>query len=130
MGNVSNHKPRSFLYPPHFFPPFHLHLYLCCRFIMSQFLSDNIRKSSRSSQKDGSFTCKVTLWHVRVTIVAGETQQCVLCVLFITYLTVDYTKLSKVLSWKRSSGFYFVFLCHTFLSTIYKFFIVAKEMRT
>jgi hypothetical protein len=73
---------------------------------------------------------EVTLWHVRVTIVARETQQCVLCVLFITYVTVNYTKISKVLSWKRSSGFYFVFLCHKFLSTIYKFFIVAKEMRT
>jgi len=37
----------------------------------------------------------VTLWHVRITIVAVETQQCILCVVGL-HVTVNYIKILSV----------------------------------
>jgi hypothetical protein len=38
-------------------------------------------------------TCNVTVWRVRVTTVAVETQQCNLCALLMLHVTVKYIKI-------------------------------------
>jgi hypothetical protein len=113
MGNASNQKTRSFLYPPHVFPPCHLHLYFCCQYIVSQFLYlIGQYKSSPSSHKHRQFTDNITLWYVSETIVARENPTIrPLCIVYHTRHCQLYKKVESVVM-ARQQSVLFVLLRH------------------